>query len=41
VHLPCECNRNDRLRGLGNSVVIDQAETALRLLWWDAFGEWP
>jgi hypothetical protein len=36
----CVCSRTDRLRGLGNSVVPAQAEAALRLLWWRAFGEW-
>lgn len=38
---PCDCNRADRLRGLGNGVCTAQAETALRLLWYRAFNEWP
>lgn len=37
----CLCPRVDQLRGLGNAVVPDQAEAAIRLLWYRAFGEWP
>lgn len=34
----CLCARNDRLRGLGNAVVPQCAEAALRGLWADVFG---